>query len=114
MAPDFAVEVFRNEYLPEGAAQVDAIVAVTATGRASVGPEVSAAEVIVVDTSGSMRYPPASAKRATAVAIDQSRDGVRFAVVAGTDTARVAHPSHEGRRWPTRCRGSRPSARWRG
>jgi hypothetical protein len=32
MAPDFAVEVFQNEYLAEGTADVDAIVAVTTTG----------------------------------------------------------------------------------
>ncbi|WP_158841578.1 vWA domain-containing protein [Saccharothrix deserti] len=98
MALEFAVEVFQNEYLPEGAAEVNAIVTVTATGTAAdVAPVASAdaAEVIIVDTSGSMRYPPtklAAAKQATAAAIDTLRDGVRFAVVAGTDTARMVYP----------------------
>ncbi|MFD1150748.1 vWA domain-containing protein [Saccharothrix hoggarensis] len=95
MALEFAVEVFQNEYLPEGAADVDAIVTVTATGDG--GPVVSAdaAEVIIVDTSGSMRYPPtklAAAKQATVAAVEALRDGVRFAVVAGTDTATVVYP----------------------
>ncbi|MFJ6673583.1 VWA domain-containing protein [Actinosynnema sp. NPDC091369] len=95
MALDFAVEVFQNEYLPEGAAQVDAIVAVTTTGAAVPVVAGDAAEVVVVDTSGSMGYPPtklAAAKRTTEVAVDALRDGVRFAVVAGTDSARVVYP----------------------
>lgn len=99
MALEFAVEVFQNEYLPEGAAEVDAIVTVTATGAGGPAAPANAAEVIIVDTSGSMRYPPtklAAAKDATAVAVDALRDGVRFAVVAGTDTARVVYPPGGG------------------
>ncbi|GAA3884846.1 VWA domain-containing protein [Saccharothrix violaceirubra] len=97
MGLEFAVEVFHNEYLAEGADRVDAIVTVTASGD---GAEPVAADriaqVIVVDTSGSMRYPPAklaAAKEATRAAIDSLRDGVRFAVVAGTETARVVYPT---------------------
>ncbi|MEU4443726.1 VWA domain-containing protein [Actinosynnema sp. NPDC050801] len=102
MALDFAVEVFQNEYLPEGAAEVDAIVTVTTTGSAAGAAEVvsgDAAEVIIVDTSGSMRYPPtklAAAKQATEAAIDTLRDGVSFAVVAGTDSAQVVYPRSGG------------------
>lgn len=95
MALEFAVEVFQNEYLPEGAADVDAIVTVTATGAAAGVVSADAAEVVIVDTSASMAYPPSklvAAKQATAAAIDALRDGVRFAVVAGTDTARVVYP----------------------
>ncbi|QFZ20003.1 vWA domain-containing protein [Saccharothrix syringae] len=102
MGLEFGVEVFQNEYLPQGAGQVDAIVTVTAGGTGAPGREVepaAAAEVVVIDTSGSMDYPPtklAAAKRATAAAVDALRDGVRFAVVAGTDTARVVYPNGPG------------------
>ncbi|MEU4766102.1 VWA domain-containing protein [Actinosynnema sp. NPDC023794] len=95
MALEFAVEVFQNEYLPDGAADVDAIVTVTATGAAAQVVSADAAEVVIVDTSASMAYPPSklvAAKQATAAAIDALRDGVWFAVVAGTDTARVVYP----------------------
>ncbi|ROP35391.1 vWA domain-containing protein [Saccharothrix texasensis] len=95
MALDFAVEVFQNEYLPEGAADVDAIVTVTATGPPAEVVSTDAAEVVIVDTSASMAYPPsklAAAKQAAVAAVDVLRDGVSFAVVAGTDTARVVYP----------------------
>ncbi|MBB5953524.1 hypothetical protein FHS29_000094 [Saccharothrix tamanrassetensis] len=101
MALEFAVEVFQNEYLPEGAAEVNAILTVSATGEADAVavPSADAAEVIVVDTSGSMRYPPtklAAAKQATEAAVDTLRDGVAFAVVAGTDQARMVYPEQPG------------------
>lgn len=94
----FTVDVYQNEYLPEGGREVNAIVTVTATGSAAVtaGP---AAEVIVIDCSGSMDYPRAklhAAKQATAVAIDELRDGVAFAVVAGSHEARLIYPTGGG------------------
>jgi hypothetical protein len=94
--PEFQVEVYQNEYLPDGAREVNAIVTVTATG---VAPTAAAAEVIIVDTSGSMRFPPtklSAAKAATVAAIDTFRDGVAFAVVVGTDTARLVYPRQGG------------------
>src|SRR5437764_6666791 len=97
---EFQVEVFQNEYLPQGAAEVNAIVTVTSTGGGQVRPaDGSAAEVIIVDCSGSMDHPPtklAAAKRATAAAIDTLRDGVAFAVIAGTDTAELVYPRRAG------------------
>ncbi|PSL57566.1 von Willebrand factor type A domain-containing protein [Saccharothrix carnea] len=99
MGLDLAVEVFQNEYLPRGAAEVDAIVTVTATGAAARVVPADAAEVIIVDTSGSMGFPAsklAAAKRATEAAVDTLRDGVWFAVVAGTDSARVVYPRAGG------------------
>lgn len=99
--PDFSVEVYQNEYLSVGATEVNAIVTVTATG-APTGPATSAgsaAEVIIVDTSGSMHVPRtklSSAKQATAAAIDTLRDGVEFAVVAGTEEARLVYPYRHG------------------
>jgi hypothetical protein len=97
---EFAVEVFQNEYLPEGAREVDAIVTVSASG-VSAAPVSSAdiAQVIIVDCSGSMRYSPTklnAAKHATVTAIDALRDGVSFAVIEGTDTARMVYPPEQG------------------
>jgi hypothetical protein len=94
---DFAVEVYQNEYLASGATEVNAVVTVTATGPATGSSSTSggAAEVIIVDCSGSMHVPRTkltSAKQATAAAIDTLRDGVEFAVVAGTDEARLVYP----------------------
>jgi hypothetical protein len=98
---DFAVEVYQNEYLSAGSTEVNAIVTVTATGPATAGPVSGsgAAEVIIVDCSGSMHVPRtklSSAKQATAAAIDTLRDGVEFAVIAGTDEARLVYPYQHG------------------
>ena len=99
--PDFQLEVYQNEFLPEGVREVNAIVTVIAAGGTEGGAEASgpAAEVIIVDCSGSMHVPPTklqAAKAATIAAIDTLRDGVAFAVVAGTDTAKVVYPFRIG------------------
>jgi hypothetical protein len=93
---EFQAEVDQNEYLPEGGRQVDAIVTITAQGtglRGGAAP--TAAQVIIVDTSGSMTMPATKineAKKATAVAIDALREGVPFAIVAGTTSATLVYP----------------------
>jgi Mg-chelatase subunit ChlD len=96
-APDFTVDVFQNEYLPVGACEVHAIVTVSSAGSAADGPAAaaSAAEIIIIDCSGSMGLPMAKmdqARKATDAAIDAIRDGVAFAVVAGNWRARPAYP----------------------
>jgi von Willebrand factor type A C-terminal domain/von Willebrand factor type A domain len=89
----FIADVFQNEYLPRGAGVVDAIVTVSASGSGAKPRAVAAAEVIVIDTSGSMTGRKLrSAKAATKVAIDCIRDGTLFAVVAGTHEAEVVFP----------------------
>jgi hypothetical protein len=97
---DFTVDIFQNEYLPEGAREVNAIVTVTAPddlpagGGAGTG---SRAEAIIIDCSGSMDYPHAKivqARAATAAAIDVIPDGVAFAVIAGTEVARPVYPNN--------------------
>ena len=99
---EFQVDVYQNEYLPQGAAEVNAIITVTATGGDPATPEPvtgQAAEVIIVDCSGSMDWPStklAAAKRATAAAIDALRDGVLFTVIAGTHTAAIVYPYEGG------------------
>ncbi|MDO0914885.1 VWA domain-containing protein [Streptomyces sp. DT2A-34] len=105
--PQFSVDVYQNEYLPEGGREVNAIVTVTSTGGGTVGSAVaaphlyspgqgpSAAVAIMVDCSGSMDYPPTkmrNARDATAAAIDTLRDGVHFAVVGGTHVAKEVYP----------------------
>jgi hypothetical protein len=102
----FTVDVFQNEYLPEGAREVNAIVTVTApdslpsgaagAGFAGSGGGSGRAEIIIIDCSGSMDYPHAKivqARAATAAAIDVIRDGVAFAVIAGTEKARPVFPN---------------------
>ncbi|MFI7384709.1 VWA domain-containing protein [Streptomyces sp. NPDC049813] len=110
--PQFSVEVYQNEFLPEGGREVNAIVTVTSTGggtvggghvggtvgapaRQAAGDGTQAAVALMVDCSGSMDYPPAKmrgAREASAAAIDTLRDGVRFAVIAGTHVAKEVYP----------------------
>jgi hypothetical protein len=111
--PQFSVDIYQNEFLPEGGREVNAIVTVTSTGGGTSGglplatqspgdlpgSGPGAAVVIMVDCSGSMDYPPTkmrSARDATAAAIDTIRDGVAFAVVAGTHQAKEVYPADGG------------------
>ena len=75
-SPEFRIDVYQNEYLPEGASLVNAIV--TVTSQAGAAPATAGtvdrrlAEAIIVDCSGSMDYPRSkiqAAKRATSTAI---------------------------------------------
>jgi hypothetical protein len=95
----FAVEVFQNEYLPEGGRDVSAIVTVTsADDDLALEDDPGGAEIIMIDCSGSMsgRGKIAAARQAAGVAIDTIRDGVGFAVVAGNHGARVVFPAEPG------------------
>ncbi|MFE3799672.1 vWA domain-containing protein [Nocardia tengchongensis] len=92
----FRIDTFQNEYLPADATRVDAVVTVTATGGGAAPASGGAAEVIIVDCSGSMDHAHGkltAAKNATAAAISAVRDGVDFAVVAGTEKARMVYPT---------------------
>ncbi|WP_183091619.1 VWA domain-containing protein [Streptomyces radicis] len=67
---------------------------------AALGGAPRAAEVIIVDCSGSMGSPPTkleAAQRAAGAAVDALRDGTEFAVVRGTHQARMAFPRHAER-----------------
>jgi hypothetical protein len=108
----FQAAVYQNEYLPRGGVEVNAIVTVTAgNGDGSVidgargsvdrtqpgAPE--AAEVILLDCSGSMAYPLVKlreAQSATVAAIDSLRDGIWFALVRATERAELAYPPTGG------------------
>jgi hypothetical protein len=106
--PGFTVEIDQNPYLPVGGRDVSAIVTVTAdeTGEAPAAggtgggtgapPGGGSAEIIIVDCSGSMDYPPtklAEARAATAAAVDVISDGTWFAIVAGTSTSWPVYPA---------------------
>jgi hypothetical protein len=91
----FSAQTYQNEYLPEGGSQVDAVVTVTASGSDGTIGSTPAAEIIIIDTSGSMDYPPTklrAAQQATAAALDCLRDGVAFGVIAGTKLAHQIYP----------------------
>ncbi|MFG2605828.1 VWA domain-containing protein [Streptomyces sp. NPDC048514] len=103
--PQFSVDVYQNEYLPDGGREVDAIVTVSSRGGGTVGSAAapvhapgqpaSAAVAVMVDCSGSMDYPPAkmrNARDATAAAVDTLRDGTLFAVIGGTHVAKEVYP----------------------
>jgi von Willebrand factor type A C-terminal domain/von Willebrand factor type A domain len=95
----FTAEAYQNEYLPADGGEVNAVVTVTASGAAPAAGSTRAAEIIIIDVSGSMGAPRAKLKaatQATAVAIDCIRDGVMFGVIAGNDTARAVHPPAGG------------------
>jgi uncharacterized protein YegL len=92
---EFSCEVFQNEFLPEDGTDVHAVVSVTCAGAGSAGQAAGAdaAEIIIVDTSGSMQGDRIEAAKAgAAAAIDQILDGTWFAVIAGTDGAARAFP----------------------
>jgi hypothetical protein len=91
----FTVDAYQNEYLPLGGTEVNAIVTVTSDGTGGSAGQPDAAEIVIIDTSGSMGAPNRkieAAREATGVAIDCIRDGVTFGVIAGTDTAGVVYP----------------------
>ena len=60
----FTTECDQNEYLPLGGSEVNAIVTVTSDGVARRdGSQPEAAEIVIVDTSGSMARTPPEARR---------------------------------------------------
>ena len=98
---EFSAEVFQNEFLSDGATDVHAVVSVTCTGagttqRAAAGVGASGsgvAEIVAVDTSGSMQgRNMEAAKHAAAVAVDQIPDGTLFAIIGGSHVASRIFP----------------------
>lgn len=93
---DFRLECYQNEYLAEGAQEVNAVVTITASGGAGGGARDgvgAGVEVIVIDTSGSMGGAKIrAARKATSAAVAAIHDGVQFAVISGDHSARVIYP----------------------
>ncbi|GEA80529.1 vWA domain-containing protein [Cellulomonas uda] len=90
----FTAEVFQNEFLPQGSTDVHAIVTLTSQGAGSADTASGAvAEIIMVDTSGSMSGRNMdAAKHAAQVAVDQIPDGTWFAIVGGSHVAQRVFP----------------------
>ncbi|AVT37476.1 VWA domain-containing protein [Plantactinospora sp. BB1] len=93
----FGLEIVQNPYRSTSDTGMAVVLRVTARSPAqAVMPAPTAAGVVVlIDCSSSMGYPQAkitAAKQATRAAIDAIRDGSSFAIVAGTDTARMVYP----------------------
>ncbi len=91
----FSADVYQNEFLPDGGTDVHAIVTVACSGAGEAGQSGSgdAAEIVIVDTSGSMSGENIAAVQvAASAALDQVLDGVWFAVVAGSHQAWLAYP----------------------
>src|SRR5215472_2846296 len=92
--PTFQLECYHNEYLPDGGHDIDAIITVTGTGMGPVpSTDTRAAEVIIIDVSGSMNGDKIrEARRATAAAIEHIRDEVHFAILQGNHEAEQVYP----------------------
>jgi len=95
--PGFTLEVDHNEYLAEGARDINAVLTVTMAGTVPESPagETDTAEIIIIDCSGSMGSPGskiAEARAACSAAVDVIRDGVAFAMIAGTHKAAAFFP----------------------
>jgi hypothetical protein len=90
----FTVEIDQNTYLPAGVGRVDAIITVQAPDTPAAAPPADGLEIIILDCSTSMSGDRISAaRRAAAEAIAQVRDGVAFALIAGTATAEQVYPA---------------------
>lgn len=92
-------EIYQNEYLAEGADEVNAVIRVISSGGSGVAAQTEKIVVLVVDASGSMEMPRDKingAKKATAAAIAMLPDGTRFAVVVGNHQASVLYPAVDG------------------
>ena len=75
----FVAETYQNEFLPVGATEVNAVVTVTAHGGEETGTEPGvAAEIIIIDRSGSMVFPSSKLKAARqATGADRARSRSR-------------------------------------
>ncbi|MFI6477565.1 VWA domain-containing protein [Nonomuraea sp. NPDC050663] len=91
----FVLHVDQNKYLPADGTQVHAVLTVESTSEVTVETSrpAQAAEVIIVDTSGSMSGSKIrDARAAAAAAVQALPDGARFAVISGDDQARLIYP----------------------
>lgn len=95
MSTQFKAEVFQNQFLPEGAKQVHAIMTVTAEGGEGVAVTPSGGRLfgVICDTSGSMHGQKMyAAKSAIAKIVNLLPEDSFFFVVTGSSTASVVFP----------------------
>jgi hypothetical protein len=98
----FTLDIIQKDHWRPGAAEIQAMIRVSARPGAEPGPGLAsagAAEIIIVDCSGSMGNPPAklrAAKRAVHAALEAMRDGTEFAILSGRGDAEVVYPRAHG------------------
>jgi uncharacterized protein YegL len=100
MSMQFQAEVFQNQFLPEGAREVHAIMTVTASGTASGTAEGAVSSPggsrlfgIICDVSGSMQGAKIQAvKQAMVAAIDLLPEDAYFFIVTGSHEVRILMP----------------------
>lgn len=99
---ELTLEIIQQKYLPRGAGETQAMIRVNAAvaDDGPTGPRTArAAEVIIVDCSGSMAHPRPkllAARRAACAALDAMRDGTEFAVLSGRLEATMVYPRRLG------------------
>lgn len=95
MPTQFKAEVFQNQFLPESAKEVHAIMTVTAEGVEGVAATPSGGRLfgVICDTSGSMHGQKIhAAKSAIAKIVNMLPEDSFFFVVSGSTSARVIFP----------------------
>lgn len=97
----FRLRISQNKFLARGVPEIDAVLTVESDGLGSgpdQAPDADAVEVIILDTSASMEWPIlkiVAARQAAMKAVDNLRDGVSFAVIAGNHVASMVYPWDE-------------------
>lgn len=103
----FVISAHYNDFLSPDATRVDAVITVTAE-RGRDAPVIPAAQVLLIDRSGSMQGRRIEAARqAAAAAVRTMPDGTLFAIVSGGDDARNVYP---GKGLAVADRGTREAA----
>lgn len=95
MSTEFKAEVFQNQFLPQGAKQVHAIMTVTATGGEGIISPNSGGKLlgIICDTSGSMGGQKIyAAKEAMAKIVTLLPPDASFFIVTGSSSTRLVFP----------------------
>ncbi len=95
MSTQFKAEVFQNQYLPQGAKEVHAIMTVTAEGSEGVAGTHTGGSLfgVICDTSGSMGGQKIyAAKEAMVKVVNLLPDDCAFFIVTGSSSARVIFP----------------------
>jgi Mg-chelatase subunit ChlD len=96
--PSFALQLSQNKYLAPSDERMDAVLTVRVgdAGTTAAAGLPRTAELLLVDCSSSMDWPPTkieAARHACRVAVDSLRDGVLFGVVECTAHAELVYPA---------------------
>ncbi|MEV6644418.1 vWA domain-containing protein [Amycolatopsis sp. NPDC051371] len=96
--PSFTLQLSQNKYLAPSDERMDAVLTVRVGDAAApvAGGPPQTAELLLVDCSSSMDWPPTkieAARHACRVAVDSLRDGVLFGVVECTAHAGLVYPA---------------------